>query len=43
MTIQCAWCKLIMRLGTTGEISHGICPPCSEKFETGAVPKKEAA
>lgn len=38
MTVVCAWCGQVIAVG--GEmVSHGICPGCTRRFESGAVLK----
>lgn len=31
LTIICAWCKRVIQHGTSGKVSHGICPDCLDK------------
>jgi len=32
-TVLCGWCRSVLSQGPRdSEISHGICPPCMEKF-----------
>jgi len=41
MKIICAWCKVVMRDGTSKYISHGICKECAEKAKSEILWEKK--